>query len=170
MELAAALPVLVLMLCVLGYSFLWAMNRFRLEIADWVMQEELRDAMERVVEDARPARRVEIDTDAWGFSRIKLIKRASTEEGEAPFDIYSAEQAGGGLVRKICRGGTSYPITGDSIFAKMTIVRFYGKWKEPATLRIEMEGMSLVSRRRFQLKTEIFLPEAMRDARASGEP
>ena len=163
LELAAALPVLVLLLCVLGYAFLWSMSRFRYELADWIMQEEVRGAMERVVEDARTSRQVIIETGRTGFSRIKLIKRAKTEGGPVPFDIYSAEQPGG-LIRKICKSSTSYPLTGDSIFTNMTIVRFHGEWKEPATLRIEMGGKSLVSRHQFHLQRDIFLPEAMRDA------
>lgn len=164
LEVLAVLPILVLLLCVLGYAFFWSMDQFRYELADWITQEEVRGAMERIVEDAKPAKEVAISTGLRGFSRIKLIKRAKAEGDVDPFDIYAAEQPGGGSIRKINKGGTTYPLTGDNIFANVTITRFYGKWKPPATLRIEVEGMSVVSGNRYQLKRDIFLPEAMRDA------
>ena len=173
-ELSLSLPMIVMLTLSLGSLFLWTLRFFLYEMADWTLQKDLCRAMERIVYDARAADTVIIEQERFGtaelpFSSISLRKPRCYPETKKNWDFYMARipQNASGAQRKIYRSSDYEPITGDNIFCNTALKKFRCELVAPARLRIEIQGWAPLTRHVIEVKTEIFLPEMMKNATAT---
>lgn len=169
-ELSLSLPIMILLTLSIGTLFLWTMKFFVYEMADWALQEEMCSAIERIAGDARAASRVRIrhkqySFDPLAYCDILLWKPRCFPTAEENRSYYLAEQpkSTGGLYWKLYHNSDYEPITGDSIVGNTNLLKFHCEIIPPARLRIELKGRSLITRHNLEVKTELFLPELMKN-------
>jgi len=170
-ELSLSLPIMLMLTLTLGGLFLWSMKLFVYEMADWTLQNELCTVMERVVGDARAADSVLIQHEMYSqtpfsYSRLILLKPRCYPDTEKNSSVYFAHQPQKPVASpwKIYHTTDYEPITGDSMFCSTMILKFHCELIPPARLRIELKGKTPVTKHTLELKTEIFLPELMKNA------
>ncbi len=173
-ELSMSMPIMIMLTLALGTMFLWTMKFFIYEMADWELQEEMYSAVNRVAKDARAAGSIrikfkEIDffKDYMQYCSIMILKNECYPETHRTVIYYSAEQPE--LAWKIYRHSEFEPITGDSIFSNVRLMRFRCEIIPPARLRIEAKAWSRITSHRLEAKTEIFLPELLKNDDTNAE-
>ena len=173
-ELSLSLPIMIVLTLTLGTMFLWSMKIFIYEMADWALQEEMYTALQRVAGDARAASSIKIrhkkliyEGDDHAYCSIVLWKSQcypSTEKTRVYYEAYQPD-----VIWKLYRNNTNEPITGDSILSDIYLTRFHCEIIPPARLRIEIAGVSGITKHRLETSAEIFLPELMKNADTTTE-
>ena len=178
-ELSLSLPIMIMLTLAMGALFLWSMKLFLYEMAEWSLQNELSGVMERVVGEARAADKIFIyrqtlNYDKYPYSGVLLLKPRcwpDTEKNRAYYFAHQPQYPVAGSW-KIYHTSELEPITGDNMFGSTYIQKFHCEFIPPARLRIEIKASAPVSKyswlsidwHSLELKTEIFLPEMMKNA------
>lgn len=165
-ETAAALPVLVFLLSVLGYVTLWSFRAYQREMADLNAQEELHLAMERIVEDAKNAESVEITANEQRVYKVSVVMHAEPEQKvnnaklrtRADYDVRRVMYGSGASIHRRLTGDNGEPLTGDSYVSGETdVTEFVWEQRRDNMLRITLALRSVPTGHEYKFSTEIYL-------------
>ena len=165
-ETAVSIPIISMLLIAMCLIFWQGWRFYRSEIADWILQEEICQAMQNMsqqipqadkdfginVKSGKNYDEVEfkiatVINSSYGYEHSVSKKRFFSVKAnpEGQFQLYSNDQ--------------NDPITGRNvIFGEVAVTKFRCKLKRADLLRIELAGISLRTHHEFALATEIFLP------------
>lgn len=159
METLVALPVLVFLLSFLGGCILWMIKTVTWQKADWETEEEVRYAMERIVDDASRAEYADIYRDGervylyyWGaIDSWNLSRPPATYAKYYKIGIPSQEDWW------LCAEKTGMPLTDDSLLGKVSIVEFRCTMATPHIFHVKITGRSRVTGHEFSLETAVHI-------------
>ena len=159
LEAVAALPVLILLLTVAGMIMANSWKAYRYHLADEELQQEVRQALDRVTEDMLTARRAE----SMKYERgVKIYHRKtafskSNEDGTTETKYYLNNY---GRV-KLVQNDAFAPMTGDHALAGVTITEFFCRPVAGKTglYELRLEGKSEVTGHVYSLCTAVYLPD-----------
>lgn len=157
LELVIGLPLIIMLILSMNHIFVNTWKQCKYMIADFVLQQEMESAMVRIIDDAKTAYDVELQTIPsptirfWHHKIDDYVKLEETDETKKNKPWYKSKNG------KIYRNGESSPITGDS-FLSETIITLYPDPKlKNNVLYISLTGTSEVTRHRIVLVTEVFM-------------
>ena len=165
-ELAIALPLLIVLMYTLANVGIKIFEQGEDQLADYTLDEEAHYLLERIVQQARAAEAV----DAYNSSNsVKFVYRTSDDGSLLTVDnvretqYYLAHQNNDTLAinlhAKRQRDGTfSNPITGDNSLGLTTLVNLEFRELNPNVLHITLEMKSLVTDRHIKLTTAVYMP------------
>lgn len=169
-EFVIALPLIIFLLYALGSLTFSTMKIAREQVADYVLETEAQEILDRITADARAARSVEIKSDGLNadFQNIIFICHSNNTDSNNPDqnNFYDF------LDRRMYRAlGKMYfnhkddptpnnPIIGDNFFGKTLITdfKFSREFLEKKILHVTLEIESLVTRQRVKFTTAVYMP------------
>ena len=178
-EFAIALPLLILLFYGLMTVGLKIFYLGKIQLADYVLEEEVHDVLSRLIYDARAAKTVvarngahdltfvyrtinEIQTkvpgttNTYGTAHGDVI--ADKEENRVYLVAGEFGQAGSKMNYKRQIEVATNPITGDNYFGETRITEF--KFDKPAdkVLRVTLEMQSEISKHKIKISTAVYMP------------
>ena len=162
LELMIGLPLIVMLLWSMNNLFVNSWYKCKFMVADFVLQEEMESAMARIVEAAEVAYKLDISSsgESVTFMYHKLndihdLEYIDIESNNKTHDSYTYFKND----RKICRGSSSNPITGDSWLSETNVTKFecHQIASNPKLLHIRLEAKSTVSNHNIILTSEVFM-------------
>ena len=161
-EFVIALPILILLLSSLVTLTLTAAKIAREQVADYVLETEAQEILDRITADAKAARSVEIG-EYFDFEKIIFICHENRPDKVYIYDI---------LDRKIYRAlGSIYfnhkedetpnnPVTGKNSFGNtiVTDLNFSGDFLPKKVLHITLEMQSEVTKQKVKFSTAVYMP------------
>lgn len=159
LEAVAALPVLILLLVVAGMMMANSWKAYRYHLADEELQQEVRQALDRVTEDMLTARRAEPMTYKRGV-KIYHRKTAFSKKNEDSTTETKYYLNDYGRV-KLVQNDAFAPMTGDHALAGVTITDFFCRpvAEKRGLYEIRLEGKSEVTGHVYSLHTAVYLPD-----------
>lgn len=171
-ELAIALPLLILLMYVFALVGTKIFEQGRNQLADYVLEEEAHNLLQRIVRQARAAKEIAAYNEA---DKVKIIYRAThtfaeeqqitthmTVENILETQWLLAHQKIGSQARSVYAEHqdkiTTSPITGDNSFGETSLVDLEFSEPKPNVLHITLEMESLVTQRRIKLSTAVYMP------------
>ena len=172
-ELAIAVPLLILLMYALANVGTKIFYQGHDQLADYVLEEEAHHLLERIVRQARAAKEVEPRN---GSNGVKFVYRATINEDrdkEYPpavtvEDIWetqyylayqkSGSQAINVYAKRQVDGTFLNPITGDNSFGETSLVKLEFRERETNILHITLEMESLVTNHKIKLSTAVYMP------------
>ena len=157
LEFAVGLPLIVVLLLSLNNLFTNSWTKCKYMIADFILQQEMESAMDRIVADARIAYDIE-NPELYG--RLKFYQHGGLKSAKNIKNRHNDDKPWYKLSNgKIYHNWESSPITGDNILSGTYIWKFeyHQAANHPKLLYISLEAESMRSRHRFILKTEVFM-------------
>ena len=172
-EFAIALPLLILLLGALGIVTLNAFKIAREQVADYVLETETQNVIDRIAADARAAYYVEVKhADGQKLERIIFICHANRVEGNDInfYDIYTqriyAVHSAAGQPRHIYFKRSNddnfrNPLTGENSYGNTFVTDFRVDEVKLADkiLRVTLEMESVVTQKKIRLSTAVFMPD-----------
>ena len=177
-EFAIALPLLILLLYGLATVGVKIFYLGKIQLADYVLEEEVHDVLSRLIYDARAAQKVKAFNDlkeiTFTHRTINEIKTKTPGEnyyGTANGDVIAdkeenrvyklvgkLKQEGSKIDYKRQVGGDKNPITGGNYFGETRITQF--RFDKPAdkVLRVTLEMQSEVSDHKIKISTAVYMP------------
>ena len=166
LQIFVSLPILVLLLGSMACTLLWGAKMYLYEMADWVLQEEMRTVMERVTGHLQTAYRVDLSGEEWTQGNFRIFPAVYGPEDLHQSYSYEARMPDSADAPKIYEMGNYLPLTGDNMWGPTGVLCFRGKLKPNCMLRIELEGFSSITWHHFKLYVDMFLPEMARKKKA----
>ena len=177
-EFAIALPLLILLMYGLTMVGIKIFQLGREQIADYILESEIRHVMERITQEARSANEIEITKIDNDMHQLKIIYHTGNldSKNEATFidvletQIFRPHRGEGGVYKNINAkrqesGPDSNPITGsipekdDLIpFGDTRINEFICEIIGDKVLHITLEMQSEVTGHKIKLNTAVFMP------------
>ncbi|MBR1807563.1 MAG: hypothetical protein IJ774_14405 [Selenomonadaceae bacterium] len=171
-ELAIALPLLILLMYTLANVTAKIAKQGRNQLADYVLEEEAHQLLERIVRQARAAKEVEPRN---GSNGVKFVYHATIDENrdtENPpaltvedvleTQYYLAYQKSDSQAINLYAEHQDKvfvnPITGDNTFGETSLVKLEFRERETNVLHITLEMESLVTDRIIKLSTAVYMP------------
>ncbi len=178
-EFAIALPLLILLLCGLGKVSIEIFRLGRDQLADYVLESEAQYVMEKITQEARAARIIEVDNT---LHKIKIIYHAVDDNNEllefngGSEDVYylfsdkdiwetrfffhlKNKEAVKLYAKRNDDGRYNTPTTGENSFGETQITSLtYALDEEKKILHIELEMESLETRHKIKIATAVFVP------------
>ena len=156
LELAVGLPLIVVLLLSLNNLFTNSWTKCKYMIADFILQQEMESAMDRIVADARIAYDIE---DPAKYNRLRFYQhelKSAKNINNRYNDSKPWYKLNDG---KIYHNGNTSPITGSSVLSGTYIWKFeyYQEPNHPKLLYVSLEAESMQSKHRIILKTEVFM-------------
>ena len=172
-ELAIGLPLIILMLWSMGHLFVGTWTTCRNLIADLTLQMEVRDAMSRIVDDMRSARKLSWDgtltinsyfdgNDEILEDDTKVVARRpifytrdweTDDDGKNRIHLYRKRQK---------FAANDQPLTGQDMLSKTHVMQFSCVEEKPRLWRITLKARSDVSGHEFMIKTAVYAEGADR--------
>ena len=178
-EFAIALPLLILLLYGLATVGIKIFYLGKIQLADYVLEEEVHDVLSRLIYDARAAKSVEAVNDlrtlSFTYGTINEIqtKGAGTGDyGTAHGDVIADKdenrvylvagtvgEAGSKInYKRQLSEDASNPITGDNYFGETRVTEFKFQQLADNVLRVTLEMQSEVSGHKIKISTAVFVP------------
>ena len=181
-EFAIALPLLILLMCGLGKVSFYLFSLGKDQLADYALETEAQYVMERITQEARAAKSIEITKFTDDIHQIKIVYHTVEDDG-TPYErrdtenkryyLYSDKDVQATrfftprkenhIYKKLNAkrqddDHLSSPITGDNSFGgtKINILKYSELNKN--VLRIELEMESLVTEHKIKIATAVFVP------------
>ena len=147
---------IIILLLSLNNTFVNAWTNCKYMFADFILQQEMESAMNRIVEDARIAYAVEPPEKYYRlrFYQHEMQTFDKLKERYSDGKPWYKSQNG-----KIFYNGETTPITGDNLLSG-TYVRKFEYYQKPGhskLLYIKIEAESVVTHHRITLTTEVFM-------------
>ena len=166
-EFAIALPLLILLGWGLGTISIKIFELGRIQLADYVLDEEVHDVLSRLIYDARTAKKV---TAVNGSPTLTFTYRTIKESNKPDGVILSSSEERvyilrGGLGNKDSKINykrveeyLGNPITGDNYFGETRVTQF--EFSEPAenVLHVTLEMQSEISGHKIKISTAVYMP------------
>ena len=164
LELIIGLPLMLALLLAMSSIFINTLQRCKILVADFILQQEMQSAMVRIVNDVKMANKAErknsnrlvLSHIGEEYASIKNIKPI----------VYFFEKTQQSDLRSIYRQRDIYaksaPITGANDFSKTNVLRFeyYPQNGNSKILLLRLEAESKVSGHKFILTTKVHLQGA----------
>lgn len=172
-EFAIALPLLILLLYGLATVGIKIFYLGKIQLADYVLEEEVHDVLSRLIYDARAAKSVEaineIRTLSFTYGTINEIqnKNGTRDDGDVIADkdenrVYlvagTVGEAGSKINYKRQTIDANNPITGDNYFGETRVTKFEFTQLADNVLRVTLEMQSEVSGHKIKISTAVFVP------------
>ena len=166
-ELAIALPLIILLVYGLAQVSLKIFELGRNQVADYVLEEEAHYLLERIAHQARAAQEVEAHND-WNSVKFIYGTSADNNLNVTISDVRETQwylahqkkdsQAINLYAKRQNDGSYLNPITGDNSFGETTLVNLEFSELNENVLHITLELESLVTKRRLKLSTAVYMP------------
>lgn len=164
MEFAIALPLLILLGWGLATVSVKIFELGKIQLADYVLEEEIHEVLSRLIYDARAAKNV-VATN--GTSTITFTYRANNttlnkilvkSEVRVYERVGDLGRKGSKINYKRQEGWPLNPITGDNYFGETRIIQF--DFNQPAknVLYVTLEMQSEVSEHKIKISTAVYMP------------
>lgn len=172
-EFAIALPLLILLLYGLATVGLQIFYLGKIQLADYVLEEEVHDVLSRLIYDARAAKKVVADNElrqvTFTYRTINEKKLAGggiaagdviadKEEVRAYLVAGEFKEAGSNIQYKHQAKGLLNPMTGGNYFGETRVTQFEFKRLAENVLRVTLEMQSEVSEHKIKISTAVYLP------------
>lgn len=172
-EFAIALPLLILLLYGLATVGLQIFRLGKIQLADYVLEEEVHDVLSRLIYDARAAKKVVADNElrqvTFTYRTINEKKLAGggiaagdviadKEEVRAYLVAGEFKEAGSNIQYKHQSLGLLNPMTGGNYFGETRVTQFKFKRLAENVLRVTLEMQSEVSEHKIKISTAVYLP------------
>lgn len=182
-ELAIGLPLIIMTLWAMVHLFAGTWKNCRDLIADLTLQNEINNAMQRIVSDLRVASHAEITSNgrlqinSYLYQTVDKIYESSSGYGyESDNDnankklpiyyFHSSTMKGGKTYMVIYRQRDAYaktqPLTGEDILSDVNIISFRRAKENSRLWDISIEAESRVSGHRYRLQTKVYVGGADR--------
>lgn len=176
-EFAIALPLLILLLYGLATVGIKIFQLGKIQLADYVLEEEIHDVLSRLIYDARAAKKVDaknefnevtftyrtineiktkISTNNYGTAAGDVI--ADKEENRVYLIAGTLKQKDSKINYKRTAVGASNPITGDNYFGLTRIMQFEFEKLADKVLRVTLEMKSEISGHKIKISTAVYMP------------
>ncbi len=165
-EFVIALPLLILLLYTLGTLTLKTMKIAREQVADYTLETEAQEVIDRITTDARAAHSVEIKN--WNFAeRVKFICHVNNPDRDYLYDIldtriYAVDSPDGGFFCVYFKHQDNElhrnPITGKNSFGNNFVTELSFYVIAPKVLHVTVEMESIVTHRRVKFSTAVYMP------------
>ena len=133
--------------------FVNSWTKCRYAFADFILQQEIEYAMNRIVDDARIAYKIDLSDNKLRFYQhiMPTFNELQNRDNSKPW--YKLKD------KRIYHNGESSPITGGNALSGITIRKFeyYQKNNHPKLLCIKMEAESSITHHKITLSTEVFM-------------
>ena len=181
-EFAIALPLLILLLFALGQMTYKIFSIARTQSADYVLENEAQNILQRISDDAKSAHSVEIKQAVGGkelqeiFFNYHILgngltpkkdyfKNTSVNEAEIldliythRYTVYLPEKGGYRVyAERMKNGSKTNPISGGNFFGDTTVTKLKFTQPKEKILHIELEMQSLVTEKKFKVSTSVFM-------------
>jgi len=181
-EFAIALPLLILLLFALGNMTYKIFSIARTQSADYVLENEAQNILQRISDDAKSAHSVEIKQAVGGkelqeiFFNYHILgngltpkkdyfKNTSVNEAEIldliythRYTVYLPEKGGYRVyAERMKNGSKTNPISGGNFFGDTTVTKLKFTQSKEKILHIELEMQSLVTEKKFKVSTSVFM-------------
>ena len=172
-EFAIALPLLILLLYGLASVGIKIFQLGKIQLADYVLEEEVHDVLSRMIYDARAAKKVAAKNDVneitFTYRTINEIKTtgyvtavgdviADSDENRVYKLVGTLKQESSKIDYKRQAEGESNPITGDNYFGATRVIEFNFDNPADKVLRITLEMQSEVSGHKIKISTAVYMP------------
>ena len=166
-ELAIALPLMILLMYALTLVGTKIFEQGREQLADYTLDEEAHHLLERIVYQARAAKEVEAHND---WNGVKFIYHAADDGNVALtfLDVWETQwylpheksdtHAINLYAKRQNDGKYSTPITGANSFGLTSLVKLNFRELNENVLHITLEMESLVTKRKIKLSTAVYMP------------
>ena len=166
-EFAIALPLLIL----LGWGLATVGTKLfyfgRIQLADYVLEEEVHDVLSRLIYDARAAKTLDAVNGAPTLTfTYRMIKESNKADGvilasseQRVYILYGGLGKEGSKINyKRQEGYPVNPITGDNYFGQTRVTDF--KFSKPAenVLHVTLEMQSEISGHKIKISTAVYMP------------
>ena len=167
LEFAIALPLLILLIYGLAMVGIKIFYLGKIQLADYVLEEEVHDVLSRIIYDARAAKNVEAVNGAPTLTfTYRTINEIKAENGGVNLGdvIADKEEARVYVVgnSKIYYERQSEilvnPITGDNYFGETRVTEFKFEKLAKNVLHITLEMKSEISKHKIKISTAIYMP------------
>ncbi len=181
-EFVIALPLLILLLFALGQMTFKIFSIAKVQAADYVLEIEAQEILERISADAKSAHSVEIKQAIGGkdiqeiFFNYHVVGNGLTpkkdffqnpgvDESEILDLIYTHRFTAGSTSKggpyiyaeRIKNGAKTNPISGGNFFGDTTVTRLNFSQPKENILHIEIEMQSTVTSKKFKAGTSVFM-------------
>ena len=174
-EFVIALPLLILLIYTLANIFLNVNKSAKNQAADYVLEEEAHEILERISNDARAASEVTYSKQCDLREIVFVFHSTATSSSTNIIDVldtrryilYSKKEDWTGeghekiyhvyAQRQAVNTPTS-PISGENILRNTTVTKFDFEIREENILHISLEIKSLTSGRTLSINTSVFMP------------
>ena len=161
-EFIIALPILILLLYSLGNLTLQIAKIAREQVADYVLETEAQEVIDRITHDARAAKSVEIKK-FYDFDEVIFICHTNNPDKDNFYDVlYPRRYRALGSIYFNRQDDTTpnNPITGKNSFGNtvVTDLNFSRDFLPQKVLHITLEMQSDVTKRKVKFSTAIYMP------------
>ncbi|MBR0260418.1 MAG: hypothetical protein IJQ85_01355 [Selenomonadaceae bacterium] len=172
-EFAIALPLLILLGWGLATVGLKIFYLGKIQLADYVLEEEVHDVLSRIIYDARAAKNVKAVNGAptltFTYRTINEIKAsdgalevgdviADKEEHRVYILVGGLKKKGSKINYKRVEEVLANPITGDNYFGETRVTQFEFEKIGEKVLHITLEMQSEVSSHKIKISTAVYMP------------
>ena len=171
-EFAIALPLLILLLYGLATVGLKIFYLGKIQLADYVLEEEVHDVLSRLIYDARAAKSVDITNPCTVDFTYRTINEIRTNGGTVHGDVIADKEekrvylvagkiteAGSKIDYKRQISGAVNPITGENYFGETRVMEFKRTVDTSRKiLHITLEMQSEVSTHKIKISTAVYMP------------
>ena len=168
-EFVIALPLLILLMFALGQTTFKIFQSAKIHAADYVLENEAQEILNRISEDARAAKTVAVKTAIGGkeiqeiFFNYHVVGNAVGREISILIYTHrytvSHSQTGGLHIyaERKKDGSKTNPITGDNFLGDTSVTKLKFTQPKENILHIELEMESLVTGKKFKVSTSVFM-------------
>lgn len=175
-EFVIALPLLILLIYTLVMIFLNVAKQTEKQSADYLLEEEANEILERIKNDARAATEVKLEHDGEEFQTVIFVFHAIVNKEPNIYDVHdtrnymlyskkdSYDEDGQKPIyhvyvhRKPVAIPTS-PISGDNSFGNTSVDELKFTIREKNILHISLTLKSLKTKRMLTINTSVFMPD-----------
>ena len=171
-EFAIALPLLILLLYGLATVGLKIFYLGKIQLADYVLEDEVHDVLSRLIYDARAAKKVDANNELWQVAfTYRTINEKLTGVGTAAGDVIADKEdervylvagtfkeAGSTIQYKHQSKGLLNPMTGGNYFGETRVTEFEFKKLAENVLHVTLEMQSEVSGHKIKISTAVYVP------------
>ncbi len=167
-EFAIALPLLILLFYGLATVGLQIFHLGRIQLADYVLEEEVHDVLSRMIYDARAAKSLNLTEPLAPDFTYRTINPPKSDGGliadveeHRVYKLYGTlKQAGSKIEYKLKFEGDGNPITGDNYFGATRVMDFKCRPDDAdkKLLHITLEMQSEISGHKIKIITAVYMP------------
>lgn len=167
-EFVIALPLLILLLLPLGKMTFQLFQSAKIQVADYVLETDAQRVLERITEDARAAKSVEVKRVTGDSQMYEIFFRYYVPNDRTPsmiavkaarrytvgatqthgYHVYAERQKDGSKVN---------PISGGNFFGDTTVTQLKFSELSENVLHITLEMQSVTTDRKIKLDTAVFM-------------
>ncbi len=145
LELVATMPLIVLLSVALGTAFVFGVRAYAYVLSDWVLQEQVSYAMERMVTDLRYA------VDAEAEENTLRIRCRDVSNSLEWVEYKKTTEAQPRIRRK------NQPLTGQSTLGQIVMEHFSAEMPRDRLVILRLAGKNLLTGQTYELETAVVL-------------